>query len=342
MHREDDKRVGLLSYIKGDKRGRAAHELEREAMQDPFLSDALDGYEDLDSSEAADGLNRLTERIEQRCATQNAISRGKPSRRRYIYWLSAAAAVLLICTLSFELGRMSGSKSARSNEAYLSEESYADYYESDAACESFYGDWPEEEYEMRESHVAQLPPKSAEQRSEPVPDSELLSKSARRPAPKSARRPEPQSARRPEPKSAPAPAPEPACAPEPEPEFAPDSEFDIMPAPACAPFPLSDEQPESDIGVPVCAEKSAPQPRSGYADYYKYIHDTLAEMPDLDSDAITGVVVLSFRIDDAGRPTDFEIVESPSQNIARAVIEIIRNGELWDKSGMVESFSVDY
>lgn len=328
MHREDDKRVGLLSYIKGDKRGRAAHELEREAMQDPFLSDALDGYEDLDGSEAADGLNRLTERIEQRCATQNAISRGKPSRRRYIYWLSAAAAVLLICTLSFELGRMSGSKSARSYEEYLPEDNYADYYESDAACESFYGDWPEEEYEMRESHVAQLPPKSAEQRSEPVPESKPLSNSAHRPEPQSA--------------PAPAPAPEPACAPDPEPEFAPDSEFDIMPAPACAPFPLSDEQPESDIGVPVCAEKSAPQPRSGYADYYKYIHDTLAEMPDLDSDAITGVVVLSFRIDEAGRPTDFEIVESPSQNIARAVIEIIRNGELWDKSGMVESFSVDY
>ena len=40
--------MGLLSYIRGDRKGKAAHELERKAMQDSFLSEALDGYDDAD------------------------------------------------------------------------------------------------------------------------------------------------------------------------------------------------------------------------------------------------------------------------------------------------------
>jgi hypothetical protein len=35
----------LLRYIQGERRGREANRLEREAMKDPFLADALEGFE---------------------------------------------------------------------------------------------------------------------------------------------------------------------------------------------------------------------------------------------------------------------------------------------------------
>lgn len=37
----------LLDYIRGLRKGKEAHRLERESMQDPFLADAMDGYSQL-------------------------------------------------------------------------------------------------------------------------------------------------------------------------------------------------------------------------------------------------------------------------------------------------------
>jgi outer membrane biosynthesis protein TonB len=37
--------MSLLAYIRGQRRGKAAHRIEREAMQDPFLAEALEGFD---------------------------------------------------------------------------------------------------------------------------------------------------------------------------------------------------------------------------------------------------------------------------------------------------------
>ena len=34
----------LMQYIQGSRKAKEAHRLEKEAMKDPFLSDALDGF----------------------------------------------------------------------------------------------------------------------------------------------------------------------------------------------------------------------------------------------------------------------------------------------------------
>ena len=34
----------LLDYIRGLRKGKEAHRLEKESMKDPFLADAMDGY----------------------------------------------------------------------------------------------------------------------------------------------------------------------------------------------------------------------------------------------------------------------------------------------------------
>ena len=35
----------LIDYIQGKRRGQEANRLEREAMNDPFLQDAIDGFD---------------------------------------------------------------------------------------------------------------------------------------------------------------------------------------------------------------------------------------------------------------------------------------------------------
>ena len=35
----------LLDYIRGTRKGKEAHRLQKEAMCDPFLADAMDGYD---------------------------------------------------------------------------------------------------------------------------------------------------------------------------------------------------------------------------------------------------------------------------------------------------------
>ena len=40
----------LLDYIQGLRKGKEAHRLERESMQDPFLADAMDGYSQVEGN----------------------------------------------------------------------------------------------------------------------------------------------------------------------------------------------------------------------------------------------------------------------------------------------------
>lgn len=75
----------MMQYIQGRRKGKEAHRLEKEAMKDPFLSDALDGYQAVEGSHV--------ESIE---AMRRRISRRTRSRRESITKWSVAAS-LLIC-----------------------------------------------------------------------------------------------------------------------------------------------------------------------------------------------------------------------------------------------------
>lgn len=75
----------MMQYIQGQRKGKEAHRLEKEAMKDPFLSDALDGYQAVEGSHV--------ESIE---TMRRRISRRTRSRRDSITKWSVAAS-LLIC-----------------------------------------------------------------------------------------------------------------------------------------------------------------------------------------------------------------------------------------------------
>ncbi|MDP4271144.1 MAG: hypothetical protein Q8909_13625 [Bacteroidota bacterium] len=78
----------IKHYIQGDKRGKDAHRLEREAMGDPFLQEALDGYDSVPGNHA-DALERLERNIMHWAAA-------KTRRQLIINWSVAATLLLLI------------------------------------------------------------------------------------------------------------------------------------------------------------------------------------------------------------------------------------------------------
>jgi hypothetical protein len=76
----------LKEYIHGKRKGKAANRLERQAMNDPFLHDALEGYDALDT-DALPVLERLERKV---------LYAANRRRRAMVYWSIAASVFLLI------------------------------------------------------------------------------------------------------------------------------------------------------------------------------------------------------------------------------------------------------
>jgi len=75
--------MSLLDYIKGNRKGKDAHRLEKESMRDPFLSEAIEGYD----SVAGDHVSRI-EDIHARIKNK---SDSRHQNRRRLTWALAAA-----------------------------------------------------------------------------------------------------------------------------------------------------------------------------------------------------------------------------------------------------------
>lgn len=80
--------MNLLAYIQGKRKGKEAHRIEREAMQDPFLADALEGYDEV----KADHAERIT-RLRRRLPLTS-----RRSDRKKLY-MGIAASLLLCLTV---------------------------------------------------------------------------------------------------------------------------------------------------------------------------------------------------------------------------------------------------
>jgi TonB family protein len=82
----------VRKYLNGELDAKAMHRLEREALDDPFLMDALEGFETVPANPQAN-LADLSSRLQQRVAP--------PQKGRVIAWRawSIAASVLLVLTI---------------------------------------------------------------------------------------------------------------------------------------------------------------------------------------------------------------------------------------------------
>jgi outer membrane biosynthesis protein TonB len=82
----------IKKYLSGELDARAMHQLERRAQDDPFLMDAIEGYEKAGHDQQLN-LNELTDRLHNRITQKNA--RIIPLRL-----IGIAASILLVCSIA--------------------------------------------------------------------------------------------------------------------------------------------------------------------------------------------------------------------------------------------------
>jgi hypothetical protein len=86
----------LWPYIQGNRRGIEAHRIEKEAMKDPFLADALEGYEKTQSNHQRKAT-RLQKEIIRR--QQRIINKSTNKKTNHLKAWSIAAGILIIVGL---------------------------------------------------------------------------------------------------------------------------------------------------------------------------------------------------------------------------------------------------
>ena len=78
----------LIDYIQGKRRGKEANELEREAMNDPFLQDAIDGF-DAVSGDHLSAIQDLENQLQQKATKRK-------QRVNYRLWAVGVAASIVL------------------------------------------------------------------------------------------------------------------------------------------------------------------------------------------------------------------------------------------------------
>lgn len=78
--------MNVKEYIQGQRHGKKANQLERQAMDDPFLQDAIDGFDSVEGDHLS-----VIEKLEKRVSSTR-----KPISRSLWIWAAAAVFVLLI------------------------------------------------------------------------------------------------------------------------------------------------------------------------------------------------------------------------------------------------------
>ena len=98
-------------YHKGLLSPKEMHDLEKAALDDPFLADALEGY-GISSANPAKDISDLKKRLEERITATKVIP--ITTAKRSVQWWKVAAAVVIIGGLSFFTFKFFNNNSDRS------------------------------------------------------------------------------------------------------------------------------------------------------------------------------------------------------------------------------------
>jgi len=79
------------NYIQGNRHGKEANQLEREAMNDPFLQGALDGFDSVVGDHA-----KIIEQLEDKYTRFAVAPKSISKNKSLLYWTVAASVLLLI------------------------------------------------------------------------------------------------------------------------------------------------------------------------------------------------------------------------------------------------------
>lgn len=78
--------MNFLDYIKGQRKGVDAHRIEKDSMKDPFMYEAIEGFDSIDDDHLA-SINNIHERLN---------AKTKTIKKHHPIWQSVAAAAVVI------------------------------------------------------------------------------------------------------------------------------------------------------------------------------------------------------------------------------------------------------
>lgn len=85
----------LLDYIRGLRKGKEAHRLEKESMQDPFLADAMDGYNQVEGNHEQ-RIEKLRMQVSAHSAKKRTLMLSPGASLRV--WLSDSVSAVISCS----------------------------------------------------------------------------------------------------------------------------------------------------------------------------------------------------------------------------------------------------
>ncbi|MDR0866433.1 MAG: energy transducer TonB [Candidatus Symbiothrix sp.] len=288
--------MNLALYIQGIRKGREINRLERKAMEDPFLADALEGYNEIKGNHL-EQITELQKQISQKTSTGN-----NPFR----HWSIAASFLILIgLGAYFGLNRFhspAGNQLAEQVEMSLPEEIKIiekDSGEVPAAtliAQNRPAPEPTAQYKMMETVVAD------EGLADEVVVMELADQKSLV-------------------------------------ENVASITVDNMNLPVDTnqtQFVVSernkDEQGEVAKIAPETPKKQSsatPKPVAGSKEYEQYLKNNLVVPADENGKAVKGKVVLTFQVDESGRPYGISVAKSLNPDADAEAIRLIKNGPEW-------------
>lgn len=290
----------LLDYIRGQRKGKEAHRLEKEAMKDPFLADAMDEYQMVEGKHE-ERLNILREQI-------NAHSNRK--QKRAVIWSIAASFMIGISISGYFLFQKDS----------LTEKSYT---EDKAASVIFEQEIIPTEPE-RPNTLAKTTPTDTVKKT----TSHLISESRTRKVPSPS-----------------------AAAPIPETDECITllAEEDIQAEVAdTEALPMAEHKNRirgvaatraiNEIVNPIIAKDTiitakegnvTPKPVIGKKKYRKYLKENLVRPAKGECANVKGKVVITFFINENGRPFDLSVKESLCPDADKEAMRLIEEGPNW-------------
>lgn len=85
--------MNIIDYIKGARRGKAAHQFEYDLMRDPFLAEAMEGYDQV-RGDHAEIIAKLQKKVSRKAKRRHF-------RQPKFIWSSIVAATSLVAFIAF-------------------------------------------------------------------------------------------------------------------------------------------------------------------------------------------------------------------------------------------------
>ena len=315
--------MSLIDYINGLRHGKDAHLLERESMRDPFLYDAIDGFDSVEGNH----VERI-ENMQRRILHKNSIN------RRYTYLSIAASLIILFSIGGYFIfnDRQEGfiAKGKYSEQVPVSEDNAGanvEYEKKNVIEEEealFEKDKPiiigqEEQIVSDNMEVALISESAKGELSEEVADADLgIVKDEEMLAGIEGVEDQFQVA---------GDSIYIAEAAKTLPENTANAEKKEIRTPASSGSGLS--QSATGQQKKTATRLETPEPKIGWKDYKKYLKDSLRRPTGGDCAKSKGTVEVTFHIDEGGHPYDFVIGKSLCPDADAEAIRLVKDGSLW-------------